>query len=299
MVSAVVAIVVLLLLAGSTVYIVPQQGAYIIERLGRFHKVSRAGIHVKIPFIDAIASKTNLRVSQLDVTLETKTLDNVFVTIKASTQFRVLPNDVATAYYELQDPRAQIKSYMEDALRSAIPAMSLDDVYSRKDDVARDVQHTVGDEMSRYGFTVVRTLVTSVDPSTAVKDAMDSINAAQREKEATRQRAEAQRIEIETQAAAEAEETRLQGEGQANYRREIANGIVDQIKTLQQAGMDITEVNNVVLFNQYLDVTRKLAESEGAKTVVLPFGTPGGYSDLYGQMVSALETASGSNTAEE
>lgn len=182
MVSAVVAIVVLLLLAGSTVYIVPQQGAYIIERLGRFHKVSKAGTHVKIPFIDAIASKTNLRVSQLDVTLETKTLDNVFVTIKASTQFRVLPNDVATAYYELQDPRAQIKSYMEDALRSAIPAMSLDDVYSRKDDVAQDVQHTVGDEMSRYGFTVVRTLVTSVDPSTAVKDAMDSINAAQRER---------------------------------------------------------------------------------------------------------------------
>ena len=143
---------------------------------------------------------------------------------------------------------------MEDALRSAIPALSLDDAFARKDDVAFDVQKTVGNEMSRFGFTVVKTLITAIDPSPQVKNAMDSINAAQREKEATRQRAEAQRIQIETQAAAEAEKTRLQGEGQANYRREIANGIVDQIKSLQAVGMNIGDVNNVVLFNHILDV---------------------------------------------
>ena len=117
---------------------------------------------------------------------------------------------------------------MEDALRSAIPALSLDDAFARKDDVAFDVQKTVGNEMSRFGFTVVKTLITAIDPSPQVKNAMDSINAAQREKEATRNRAEAQRIQIETRAAAEAEKTRLQGEGRANYRREIANGIVDR-----------------------------------------------------------------------
>ena len=157
--------------------------------------------------------KTNMRVNQLNVQLETKTLDNVFVTVVASTQFRVNPNDVATAYYELRDPAGQLRSYMEDALRSAIPALSLDDAFARKDDVAFDVQKTVGNEMSRFGFTVVKTLITAIDPSPQVKNAMDSINAAQREKEATRQRAEAQRIQIETQAAAEAEKTRLQGEG--------------------------------------------------------------------------------------
>ena len=242
--------VIIAILFLSTLFIVPQQQAYIIERFGKFNKVQFAGIHIRIPFVDRIAMKTNMRVNQLNVQLETKTLDNVFVTVVASTQFRVNPENVATAYYELRDPAGQLRSYMEDALRSAIPALTLDDAFARKDDVAFDVQKTVGNEMARFGFTVVKTLITAIDPSPQVKNAMDSINAAQREKEATRQRAEAQRIQIETQAAAEAEKTRLQGEGQANYRREIANGIVDQIKSLQAVGMNINDVNNVVLFNQ-------------------------------------------------
>ena len=288
---AAVAVLVILLLIAS-IFIVPQQQAFIIERFGKYKSVQFAGIHARIPFVDRIAMKTNMRVNQLNVQLETKTLDNVFVTVVASTQFRVNPNDVATAYYELRDPAGQLRSYMEDALRSAIPSLSLDDAFARKDDVAFDVQKTVGNEMSRFGFTVVKTLITAIDPSPQVKNAMDSINAAQREKEATRQRAEANRIQIETQAQADAEKTRLQGEGQANYRREIANGIVDQIKSLQAVGMDIADVNNVVLFNQYLDVMRSLAESKNAKTVVLPSSTPGGYADLYEQVTKAMLTAS-------
>lgn len=290
-VALIVVLIIVVAVLGAALFIVPQQQAYIIERFGKFNKVQFAGIHLKIPFVDRIAMKTNMRVSQINVQLETKTLDNVFVTVVASTQFRVNPQDVATAYYELRDPAGQLRSYMEDALRSAIPALSLDDAFARKDDVASDVQKTVGTEMARFGFTVVKTLITAIDPSPQVKNAMDSINAAQREKEATRQRAEAQRIQIETQAAAEAEKTRLQGEGQANYRREIANGIVDQIKSLQAVGMDINNVNNVVLFNQYLDVMRSLSESNNAKTVVLPASTPGGYQDLYEQVTKAMLTA--------
>ena len=292
MLLVLILLVVLIVLLGAALFVVPQQQAYIIERFGKFLKVQFAGIHIRIPFVDRIAMKTNMRVNQLNVQLETKTLDNVFVTVVASTQFRVNPNDVATAYYELRDPAGQLRSYMEDALRSAIPALSLDDAFARKDDVAFDVQKTVGAEMSRFGFTVVKTLITAIDPSPQVKNAMDSINAAQREKEATRQRAEAQRIQIETPAAADAEKTRLQGEGQANYRREIANGIVDQIKSLQAVGMNINDVNNVVLFNQYLDVMRSLSESNNTKTVVLPASTPGGYQDLYEQVTKAMLTAS-------
>ncbi len=290
-IALIVVAVLLLIVLCCSCYIVPQQQAYIIERFGKFKKVTFAGIHVKIPFVDQIAMKTNMRVSQLNVKIETKTLDNVFVEIVASTQYRVNATDVAKAYYELRDPAGQLRAYMEDALRSAIPMLTLDDAFAKKDSVAADVQQTVGAEMARFGFTVVKTLITSIDPSPAVKAAMDSINAAQREKEATRQRAEAQRIQIETQAAAEAEKVRLQGEGQANYRREIATGIVDQIKSLQAVGMDITEVNNVVLFNQYLDVLRSLSDSPNGKTVVLPASTPGGYRDLYEQMTNAMLTA--------
>ena len=158
-------IVLLIVLLSAALFVVPQQQAYIIERFGKFLKVQFAGIHIRIPFVDRIAMKTNMRVNQLNVQLETKTLDNVFVTVVASTQFRVNPNDVATAYYELRDPAGQLRSYMEDALRSAIPALSLDDAFARKDDVAFDVQKTVGAEMSRFGFTVVKTLITAIDPS--------------------------------------------------------------------------------------------------------------------------------------
>jgi regulator of protease activity HflC (stomatin/prohibitin superfamily) len=292
MTGGVIVVVILVVLAlwllFSALYIVPQQQAYIVERFGKFKVVTFAGLHAKIPVIDRISMKTNMRVNQLNVQLETKTLDNVFVTVVASTQFRVNPKDVATAYYELRDPAGQLRSYMEDALRSAIPSLKLDDAFARKDDVASDVQITVGTEMARFGFSVIKTLITAIDPSPQVKNAMDSINAAQREKEATRERAQAKQIEIETQAQADAEKTRLQGEGQANYRREIANGIVDQIKSLQAVGMDIADVNNVVLFNQYLDVMRALSDSPNAKTVVLPASTPGGYSDLFNQVSSAL-----------
>ncbi|EGT4752414.1 SPFH domain-containing protein [Clostridioides difficile] len=292
MIYTVIAIIVLAILC-SCAYVVPQQQAFIIERFGKFHTVNLAGLHFKIPFIDRIAHKTGLRVQQLMVKVETKTLDNVFVNVVVSTQFRVDSSNVATAYYELGDPAGQLRSYMEDALRSAIPQLSLDDAFARKDDVARDVQETVGAEMARFGFTVVKSLITAIDPSEQVKAAMDSINAAQREKEATRERAEANRIAIEAQAAADAEKTRLQGEGQANYRREIANGIVDQIKSLQNVGMNIEDVNNVVLFNQYLDVMRSLSESTNAKTVVLPASTPGGYQDLFTQMTNAIATNNG------
>lgn len=293
-ISGVIILVVACLLVaaflGMLFVVVPQQNAYVVERLGKFKSVLEAGFHVIIPVIDRVVGKINLRVMQLDVKLETKTLDNVFVEVVASTQYRVDPAKITTAFYELKSPKDQMRSYMEDALRSAIPMLTLDDAFARKDDVAFDVQQTVGEEMARFGFMVVKTLITSIDPSDQVKEAMDSINAAQRLKEATRERAEARRIEIEAQAAAEAEKTRLQGEGQANYRREIADGIVDQIKSLQAVGMDIESVNSVVLFNQYLDVMRSLSESPNAKTVIMPSSTPGGYQELYTQMLTALDS---------
>ena len=272
-------------------FIVPQQSAYVVERLGKFHKVSNAGLNFKIPVIDRIAGKVSLRVSQLDVQLETKTEDNVFVTISASTQYRVNSNDVARSFYELTNPVQQMRSYMEDALRSTIPTMTLDITFAEKDNIALQVQQSVAEEMSQFGFTVIKTLVTAIDPSNEVKRSMDSINAAQREKEATRERAAAEKIAIEMQASAEAERTRLQGEGQANYRREIASGIVDQIRSLQEVGMNIDDVNQVVLFNQYLDVMRSISSSENAKTVILPASTPGGYSQMREEVMQAMISA--------
>ena len=287
-----IVIIILLLLVGTLIvlglFIVPQQSAYVVERLGKFATVATAGLNFKIPVIDRIAGRVNLRVSQLDVQLETKTEDNVFVTISASTQYRVNSQDVARSFYELSNPVQQMRSYMEDALRSTIPTMTLDITFAEKDNIAFQVQQAVAEEMSQFGFTVIKTLVTAIDPSNEVKRSMDSINAAQRDKEATRERAAAEKIAIEMQASAEAERTRLQGEGQANYRREIASGIVDQIRSLQEVGMDIDDVNQVVLFNQYLDVMRSIASSENGKTIVLPASTPGGFAQMRDEIMQAM-----------
>ena len=293
--APIIIIILVLVVMACTAYKVPQQQAYIIERLGKFHEVVMAGLHFKVPFLDTVAHKTNLRVSQLDVKIETKTKDNVFVLVTASTQYRIDPNHVETAYYELQNPQAQMRSYMEDALRSAIPQLTLDDAFSKKDDVAFDVQRTVGTEMSKFGFIVVKTLVTNIDPSDEVKCSMDSINAAQRDKEAATQRAEAKRIETVTMAQAEAEKSRLQGKGQADARREVAKGIVDQFNSLRDIGMDLSEINATVMLGQYLDTSRELAKSQNSKVIILPASTPGGFDDMRNQIIQALTVSENGN----
>ena len=298
MMDTVVAIVIIalivLFLLESCLYIVPQQDMYIIERFGKYLETADSGLHFKIPLVDKVASKMPLRTMQLNVAVETKTQDNVFVNISTSVQYKVERDDVKRAFYELDDPEAQLRSYLEDALRSALPKLSLDDAFAKKDDIAQDVQSTIQKEMEAFGYLVQKTLVTSIDPSDEIKKSMDAINAAQRKKAAAKENAEAARITVVTQAEADAEKNRQQGKGQADYRREIANGLVDQIKSLGDAGMDAGEINQIVMFNQYLDTLRGMSDSSKSNTIILPASTPGGYQELFTQMTAALNTAGNS-----
>lgn len=298
MMDTVVAIVIIalivLFLLESCLYIVPQQDMYIIERFGKYLETADSGLHFKIPLVDKVASKMPLRTMQLNVAVETKTQDNVFIDIAANVQYRVEKDNVKRAFYELDDPEAQLRSYLEDALRSALPKLSLDDAFAKKDDIAQDVQGTIQKEMEAFGYSVQKTLVTSIDPSDEIKKSMDAINAAQRKKAAAKENAEAARITVVTQAEADAEKNRQQGKGQADYRREIANGLVDQIKSLGDAGMDAGEINQIVMFNQYLDTLRGMSDSSKSNTIILPASTPGGYQELFTQMTAALSTAGNS-----
>lgn len=298
MMDTVVAIVIIalivLFLLESCLYIVPQQDMYIIERFGKYLETADSGLHFKIPLVDKVASKMPLRTMQLNVAVETKTQDNVFVSVATSVQYKVERDDVKRAFYELDDPEAQLRSYLEDALRSALPKLSLDDAFAKKDDIAQDVQATIQKEMEAFGYLVQKTLVTAIDPSDEIKKSMDAINAAQRKKAAAKENAEAARITVVTQAEADAEKNRQQGKGQADYRREIANGLVDQIKSLGDAGMDAGEINQIVMFNQYLDTLRGMSDSSKSNTIILPASTPGGYQELFTQMTAALSTAGNS-----
>lgn len=275
----------------SSLYVVKQQSVAIIERFGRYQKISNSGIHVRAPFgIDKIAARVQLRLLQSEIVVETKTQDNVFVTMNVATQYRVNENNVTDAYYKLMRPEAQIKSYIEDALRSSVPKLTLDELFEKKDEIALEVQKQVAEEMSTYGYIIVKTLITKVEPDAEVKQSMNEINAAQRKRVAAQELAEADKIKIVTAAEAEAEKDRLHGVGIAEQRKAIVDGLADSIKELKGANVDLTEeqIMSILLTNQYLDTLNNFADKEGNNTIFLP-ANPDGVENIRTQILSALK----------
>ena len=285
----------LLLVAGfiviSSLYVVKQQSVAIIERFGRYQKISDSGIHMRAPFgIDKIAARVQLRLLQSEIVVETKTQDNVFVTMNVATQYRVNESNVKDAYYKLMRPESQIKSYIEDALRSSVPKLTLDELFEKKDEIALEVQKQVAEEMSTYGYIIVKTLITKVEPDAEVKQSMNEINAAQRKRVAAQELAEADKIKIVTAAEAEAEKDRLHGVGIAEQRKAIVDGLADSIKELKGANVDLTEeqIMSILLTNQYLDTLNNFADKEGNNTIFLP-ANPDGVENIRTQILSALK----------
>ena len=280
-----------ILLLISSIYVVRQQSVAIIERFGRYQKTSSSGMNFRIPFgIDKIAARVQLRLLQSDIVVETKTQDNVFVTMNVATQYRVNENNVTDAYYKLMRPESQIKSYIEDALRSSVPKLTLDELFEKKDEIALEVQKQVAEEMSTYGYIIVKTLITKVEPDAEVKQSMNEINAAQRKRVAAQELAEADKIKIVTAAEAEAEKDRLHGVGIAEQRKAIVDGLADSIKELKGANVELTEeqIMSILLTNQYLDTLNNFADKQGNNTIFLP-ANPEGVESIRTQILSALK----------
>lgn len=290
MMSFIIGLIVVLLiifLATGSIYVVKQQTNYIIERFGKFHKVALPGLRIKIPIVDRIAKKVPLRIMQLDSVVETKTKDNVFVTIPVSVQYQV--QSVADSYYRLANPERQIQSYVYDRVRTSLAKLDLDDAFSSKDQIAQDVETTLSAAMNAYGFAIINTLVTDINPDPTVRASMNSINAAQREREAAISLAEAEKIKIVKQAEADAEYKRLQGEGIAAQRKAIVDGLVEQYESLRDAGIG-TEAQEMLLLTQYFDTLQEVAKASNTQTLMLP-SNPGGVNDAMTELRNSLFTA--------
>lgn len=284
-------VIVILAIVASTLYVVRQQSVAIVERFGRYQKTATSGIHIRLPFgIDKIAARVQLRLLQSEIIVETKTKDNVFVTLNVATQYRVNEQNVTDAYYKLMKPESQIKSYIEDALRSSVPKLTLDELFEKKDEIALEVQHQVAEEMSTYGYIIVKTLITKVEPDAEVKQSMNEINAAQRKRVAAQELANADKIKIVTAAEAEAEKDRLHGVGIAQQRKAIVDGLTESIQELKEANISLNEeqIMSILLTNQYLDTLNTFA-AKGNQTLFLP-NTPSGVEDIRTQVLSALKT---------
>lgn len=282
----------LIVLLKLTLYTVEQQTVAIVQRLGKFHREAGPGIHLKVPFIDQIVSRINLRVQQLDVGIETKTEDNVFVNMVVSVQYFVLPEKVFEAQYKLDDARRQITSYVFDVVRAQVPRIKLDDVFEKKDDIAEAVKVELSHVMEGFGYGIVKALVTDIEPDPHVKAAMNEINAAQRMRVAANEKGEAERILKVKAAEGDAESKALQGKGIADQRAAIVAGLRDSVDEFQRSvpGTTAKDVMNLVLMTQYFDMLKEIGASTKSTAVLIPH-SPGHLSALSDQIRSAMMEA--------
>ena len=271
----------------STFFTVRQQTAVSIERFGKFESIRHSGLQMKIPIIDKVAARISLKIQQLDVIVETKTLDDVFVKIKVSVQFVVIKEKVYDAIYKLEYPHDQITSYVFDVVRAEVPKMKLDDVFVKKDDIAIAVKREVQESMETYGYDIIKTLVTDIDPDAQVKAAMNRINAAEREKVAAQYEGDAQRILIVEKAKAEAESKRLQGQGIADQRREIARGLVESVDVLQKVGVSSQEASALIVVTQHYDTLQAVGQQTKSNLILLP-NSPEAGTEMLNNMITSF-----------
>lgn len=271
----------------SSFFTVKQQTAVVIERFGKFMSIRNSGLQLKLPLVDRIAGRVNLRIQQLDVIIETQTKDNVFVKLKVSVQFKVIPEHVYEAFYKLEYPHDQITAYVFDVVRAEVPKLILDDVFLRKDDVAIAVKRELNEAMTTYGYDIINTLVTDIDPDIQVKNAMNRINAAEREKTAAMFESDAQRIRIVAKAKAEAESKKLQGQGIADQRREIAKGLVESVAVLNEVGINSQEASALIVITQHYDTLQAIGADTNSNLILLP-NSPQAAGDMLNSMVTSF-----------
>lgn len=274
-----------------TFFIVDQQTVAIIERFGKFNRTATAGLNLKIPLIEWVKGWLSLRIQQLDVVIETKTKDNVFVKITVSVQYHVVADKIFDAFYKLTDPSRQIESFVFDVIRAEVPKMNLDDVFEKKDNIAIAVKNELADLMADFGYGILKALVTNIDPDEKVKTAMNEINEQLRLRMAAQEKGEAEKILRVKNAEAEAESMKLQGIGVANQRKAIIDGLKQSIQEFQQgiSGVTASDVMGLVMMAQYYDTLKEIGARDKSNTILLPH-SPGGLKEIASQLRDGIIT---------
>lgn len=288
----IVLVVIILLVVFSSFVVIEQQKAAVVQRFGRFNRILHSGLSFKVPLVEQVAGIVNLRIRQLDVRVETKTEDNVFVMVIVSVQYFINPESVYDAFYKLQNPEQQITSFVFDVVRARVPRLKLDDLFEKKDEIAIAVKGELTQVMSDLGYVILKSLITDIEPDAKVKASMNEINAAQRLRIAAVEKGEAERILKVKSAEAEAQSKALQGKGIADQRRAIVEGLRESVTEFQESipGASAHDVMNLVLMTQYFDTLKEIGASSTTNTILIPH-SPGNLSDLSDQIRNAMITA--------
>ena len=283
-----------------TFFMVAQQSIAIVESFGKFARAATPGLNVKIPIVQTVSGRVSLRVRQLDIPVETKTQDNVFVQVTVSVQYHALEDKIFEAFYKLENPEQQITSFIFDVVRAQVPKIKLDDLFEKKDEIANAVKLELSEMMDSFGYGIVKALVTDIDPDAKVKAAMNEINEAQRLRVAANERGEAEKILKIKQAEADARSKALQGQGIADQRSAIVNGLRESVGEFQKSvpGTSATDVMSLVLMTQYFDTLKEIGATSSSNTILIPH-SPGHMNDLSEQLRNAIITGNQVPVAEE
>jgi regulator of protease activity HflC (stomatin/prohibitin superfamily) len=272
-----------------TMYTVRTYTAGVVERFGKFNRIAQPGLHFLVPWCETVRFM-DLQIRQADVNVETKSKDNVFVTIPVSVQYQVLPDKVFEAYYKLSSPQKQIESYVFNSILGHVPTLTLDEAFEQQAQISAAVKRELDAVMSEFGYNILKALVTDMVPDAKVKAAMNDINAAQREQTAAQARGEAEKILKVKQAEAEAQSKALQGEGVAKQRAAIIQGLQSSVEQFKSAveGSTARDVMAMVLLTQYFDTLRDIGTLGKSNTILLP-NQPGTVNDLMTQITAAFQ----------
>jgi len=269
---------------------VPQDKYFAVELFGRYNKMLNAGLH--FTGADCCGCCINFRsitsrVEQNTVLVQTKTKDNVFVSVKVAVQQSVKPERTVDAMYKLANVHAQIESYVSDVVRSCVPHMSLDEAFEKKDDVSVAVQQKLVEEMSEYGFQIHKALVTELVPNAEVVQSMNEINKQKRLRDAAIMAAEADKVRVVKAAEGAADAAQLQGEGIARQRRAIIDGLRESITHGSGEALSTDKISELLLITQYFETLRDIAASSKAQTVFLPHSA-GAVADVASQVRNGI-----------
>jgi regulator of protease activity HflC (stomatin/prohibitin superfamily) len=296
----VIGIVVAVILIALAIFMVRQQTFAVIERWGKFNKSVGPGLHLKVPIMDRVAGRVSIRVQELNVSIKTKTNDNVFVDLLIAVQYFVDGEDkVWDAFYRLTNPQNQMESWIFDNVRAKVPGMTLDSVFENKEEIAKEIEDSLSARLSEYGYKLVRALVNDIQPDKGVADAMNEINRQQRLRVAAEHEGEAKKIIVIKEAEADARSKELSGEGIAKQRIAIVAGLRESVKDASDAlGVDPQAVMTLVLMTQYYDMLTDVGRNSRNNTIMLPH-SPGAVNELREQIIAAIETGKVTGTTED
>ncbi|OEU17914.1 Band_7-domain-containing protein [Fragilariopsis cylindrus CCMP1102] len=249
----------------------------VIEKWGKFTRLSQPGLGVIMCPMEKLVGRLSFRVQQIDVRVETKTLDNVFLTAVVSVQYQVLRENVYEAFYALTNPVQQITAHVYDVMRSTLPTLELDAAFEAKEELASSVKNALSESFTSYGYQILQTLITDLDPAQSVKNAMNEINSSKRLKFSVAERAEGKKILRVKSAEAGAEALYLSGVGVSRQRKAIVDGLRDNIVDFSHGTTARTkDVMDLLLLTQYFDMIRDVGSAAKCRTTFVPMSRSSG-----------------------